>query len=818
MVNIERLLSTGLVWLSILATSSTAFPASKVETVDIERELQYYGNNDHTYYYGNDHGYGKGGGGGGGGGCSGKLTYFESEVLVTFDGFDEDPGDITRINWDGLEKTFMDSYNSLAYDLCDEYYTRVVDASIGMNSDGEILIKRSGCEYALRFYVQGVCQGCNPNTATLFSPPGQGGGYYRQLISTHGQATNEQMTIDVPVEKRRRRRTKEDKSSKSSKGSSWKGKGKGKGSKAGGDDDDDGGDGPNLGPDIPCDCSSKHPQFRTPTEEEFRVAYDAGIQAFGDSRPHRHGGVAVDYVVKVSEVEDVECSVVEEEFNALISIEFFGDREVVTDEERAVLEENFVWVYNGLQADRCDSPLFRTANLAEIILVSDPDEPQVFLYVFSVTGTCRGEGCSADVTLFAGDSLVRKLSDHLTYQGYNGACQCPLYTMEFGAPTTSEFEVRYFQAVQCEREKGRLVNIDASGEVVELGQDFTPFPTDFPVDAPSTGTPVSGEPTKAPVTLAPGETFPPTPEDAPSITIPPVSLPPGESNAPSLDPTALDDSRAPSFAPSPISTGVSEPPSVSEEPSSSEDSEAPSVSSEPSGGDDEESEAPSVSDEPSVSSEPTGGDDEESEAPSVSDEPSVSSEPSGGDDEESEAPSVSDEPSVSSEPTGGDDEESEAPSVSDAPSTSAEPSVSNAPDGGADPGPGGDSEAPSVSDAPSTSAEPSVSNAPDGGAAPGPGGDSEAPSISDAPSTSAEPSVSNAPDGGANPGPGGDSEAPSVSNAPSTSAKPSVSNAPDAGADPGPGGNSQAPSVSDAPSTSAEPSVSKSPSQEEASQ
>ncbi|KAL3921017.1 MAG: hypothetical protein SGILL_002974 [Bacillariaceae sp.] len=709
MVRIESLLSTSLICLTAL-TALAAIPETKVETVDVDRELQYYGNDN--YYYGNDGGGGSGKGGGSS--CPGKLTYFESEVLVTFDGFDQDMNDVTKINWDGLEQTFMESYNSLAYELCDEDFTRVVDASIGVNSDGEILIKRSGCEYALRYHVQGVCRGCNPNSATLFSPPGRGGGYYRQLISTDGLSVNEQSAIEMPMKnKQKRRREKEYKSNKSNKGSKGtKGKGggswNGKGSKGGGDgDDDDSG-----GPDIPCDCGSKHPQYRTPTEEEFRVAYDSGIRAFRESKPHRHGGVAVDYVAKVSEVEDVECSVVEEEFNALISVEFFGDRAVVTDEERAVLEENFVWVYNGLQADRCDSPLFRTATLAEIILVSDPDEPSAFLYVFFVTGTCRGVGCSATATLFSADDLFRKLSHHLGYEGSSGACQCPLYTMEFGAPTTSEFEVRYFQAVQCEREKGRLANIDASGEVTELGPDFTPFPTDFPVAPPSSVQPVS----LPPFTLPPGETFAPTTAPAPSITIPPFTLPPGQSNvpsaSPSLDPTQPDETRAPSMAPS---EEPSLQPSVSEAPSDGDVSEAPSVSEQPSvslqPSDSSDSEAPSVSEQPSVSDAPSNASD--SEAPSVSEQPSVSEAPSPGSD--SEAPSVSEQPSVSEAPSPGD--------LSDEPSESVQPSDSIVP-----------SETPSVSDQPSASSVPSELPSL-----------SDAPSVSEEPSGSGEPSVSNAP-------------------------------------------------------------------------
>ena len=64
------------------------------------------------------------------GSCSGELSYFQSEVYVDFNGFDNDPSDLTEIRWGSLEKAFRVSYNSLSEDLCDDSYRRVVDVSI----------------------------------------------------------------------------------------------------------------------------------------------------------------------------------------------------------------------------------------------------------------------------------------------------------------------------------------------------------------------------------------------------------------------------------------------------------------------------------------------------------------------------------------------------------------------------------------------------------------------------------------------------------------------------------------------------------------
>jgi hypothetical protein len=718
-------------------------------------------------------GKGKGKGkGGGSGGCPGPLVEFESEVLVDFDGFDDDASDITRINWDSLQLAFRNSYNSLSADMCDDQFRSIIDVKIQVNSNEEILIKRGGAQYSLRYLVTAVCRGCDAETITLFSPPEQGS--MRQLIASDGQLTGQ-----IPLERQQRRKAKSSKkeSKKESKSKSSKKESEGKG---GGEEES-------------CGCDSSNPEYRAPTEDEFRAAYDAEIREFQQFRQYRRGGVAVDCVIKVTEVADESCSVVVEEFMTLVSIEFFGDREAVSDEERATLEENFVLVYNGLQANRCDSPFFRTATLAEIVLVSDPDEPKVFLYVFAVTGTCRGEGCSQDMTLFQMDELMRKLQGATGFDP-DSECQCPVFGNDFGPPTTSDFEVRWFQVVQELRDVGKLTNIAASGEVMELPADFTSSPTSQP-----TAEGVPSAPTATPV---PSASF--SPEGAPSNSAPPSrpgdSLPPsqiGDSTAPSSSPTddippgilTFPPTSTPSLSPSSDSTADSAQPSISNEPTSIDESDAPtppvlspSLSEAPSGS----SEEPTLGDgsnEPTLgdgSNEPTLGDG--STLPSVSPEPSVSQVPTtGGDD--------SAEPSLSNEP-------SEAEFIiSDTPSDSPAPSLSQVPTTGGD-----DSEEPSlsneptevefiISDAPSDSPAPSVSEGPTSI-----DGSEEPTSLSFAPSSvptdgDAEQIVSDIPTAGE-----GSSEGPSVSASPGEV----VSDVPVASA---------GPSLSSEPSLSQRPSV-----------
>ncbi len=339
-----------------------------------------------------------------------------------------------------------------------------------------------------------------------------------------------------------RKSSKSAKSSKSSKKA--KSEGKGKGSKSGssaeggegGDDevDDDEVDGTEM-----CKCESRDPEYRPPTEDEFRIVFDSAIRdAKGSAVPPRRGGVSVDYVTKVTETVGVEpCSEVVEEFTTLVPVEFYGIATDVTEAERKVLEENFVYTYNGLQAHRCDL-LFRTASSAEIVLQGDPEEEKVFVYIFQVDGTCRGLGCSANLTLFqpADETTSRRLHFEEGDGGWAHAepesdCTCPLFATEFTAPTTDDFEARFFVVVQDLKTQGRLPNVSASGKVIEL-----PFNQE-PTAAPSLA---SGAPTLTGqnATDAPGE-----PEISPSPTLSPApSESDGDRDLPTVEPNATDTS------------------------------------------------------------------------------------------------------------------------------------------------------------------------------------------------------------------------------------------------------------------------------------
>jgi len=491
--------------------------------------------------------------------CSEPAVEFKKSVLVDFDGFDDDYKDKTRIDWQALEILFIDAYNSLSAVLCDDLFRRVEHVTIESDENDSKLIKRGGDVYSLRFTVQGTCRGCDPDDMTLFSPPDifsrelEGGGSHRlqdAIIDGDGTVTGVSRNLSSKSSKKSKssKSCKSSKKSKSSSKGSSSGKGKGKGDDCDNDDgDDDDGDDEDSGDVEICECKSRNPEYRPPTEDEFRLVYDSRIRDAKDGYiPPRRGGVSVDYVLKVTETYEVEpCSDVVEEFETLVAIEFYGVHREVTNVERTILEENIVYVYNGLQSHRCDEPLFRKATSAEFEVRADPSERKIFIYIFKVEGTCRGEGCSDDIKLF--DSDDGESSRRLHFEAGDGGwghaepesgCTCPVFSTESGAPTTDDFEARFFVVVQDLKAQGRLPNVDASGEVTEL-----PFP-ETTTSAPTTEDEFSELPTASPTrgyeTDVPGET------DSPSI-----SPAPSEPDAPdeSPAPTATNGTLAPATVP-----------------------------------------------------------------------------------------------------------------------------------------------------------------------------------------------------------------------------------------------------------------------------
>ena len=483
--------------------------------------------------------------------CSDDWVEFESKVLVDIEECDDDPNDVTTIDFKGLELTFRDTYNGLSGHLCDDDFREVVWARIEPDENGDYQIRRGGGQYSLMFSVVARCRGCDPYSATLFSPPTD---YYRRELGEgprNGQGSgrwgsDSQPRMSYPNSKKDNK-----------KGNSKKGKGNNNGlyrPKNNNNNNyrpppvnnrpvttrpDDYGVVPRPRPQQPqsqsqgfCECNTQNPEFRAPKEEEFRNFFDREVRKYGDiPMPHRHGAVDVDYILRVTEIEDVGCPDRVEEFQTMVLLELFGESTAVANRERRMLEDTFIQVYNGLQDLRCDYPYFRSITAAHIMMQADPGDPMTFIYVMKIRGTCRGRGCSENLYLFEDEDMYeRRLGwdEYARQHPRDMACSCPVFDPEIGPPSLSDFEVRYFVAIQDLKEKGKIVNFQATGDVTELPFGLTPapsmgpIPTEFPL--PTFPPTPSGNFTGFPITPAPSSVVPTsTPAPSPPATdAPPV--------------------------------------------------------------------------------------------------------------------------------------------------------------------------------------------------------------------------------------------------------------------------------------------------------
>jgi hypothetical protein len=604
-----------------------------------------------------------------------------------------------------------------------------------------------------------------------------------------------------------------------------------------------------------CECNSQTPEYRAPTEEEFRVSYDQVIKEFRAPRgAHRREAVIVDYVIRVAECENLQCPSSDVEvFSRMIVLCLLGARKEISEFERRVVEDAFVDVYNGLQTNRCDFPFFQKVTSADIMMAGDPADPKNFIYIFRITGTCRGDGCATEVGLFADPNTARtrlhlddprkarrmtqnktavdfmmlaeqdtpeETFDPFRVEGSFGwvgdldmlsdpqrlqrrlnwdtfakenpqeqGCTCPRFDPEIGPPLASDFEIQLTTAIQDLQDRGIILNIRAIDCVEELGDGGLTF-----------------EPTFQPLTPEPTGTFEPTQTWGPTMsgTAPPTTTAaPSTAQPPSINNSPTSRTQVPTTSAAPSSSAApSFSPSVSHEPSTR--TSAPTITAEPtiSPAPTADSLEPTVSPQPTRSSSPSTG-------PSVSLKPSVgpsrSQRPSIGPTSSAQPSTTTDPPTVSRAPSS-PPTTSRHPSLSptSTPSTSQQPStgiptVSQQPSRSQSPSSG-------PSNPPSVSSRPTISNAP-----------SEQPTVSTRPSAmpsdmpsfsptvSAQPSVTFSPT----------TLAPSISNPPSDSPGPSnrpsptptISSQPSVTASDPPSILPSTPPVSPMPSSSALPSA-----------
>jgi subtilisin-like proprotein convertase family protein len=616
--------------------------------------------------------------------------------------YNGDPALVTKRDVTFLERGFRQTYNAVNKKLCDDKFREIHFVDAIAQDGGSPVIPRGGLSFGFRFFVKGVCRGCDPN-ANLFSPPL---GYHRELSSN--DMVDEALSLEyesdaynneknqherqlwqphvewdpwrpVPTQKKphdpnyygvRYYDSKGTKSSNSKGSKTSKGYSPGyKESKSGGHDG-----GGHVG--STCTCDSPSPLWHPPTEAAFQKAYNNYIVTVANTEGIKQTmEEMIEIVTDVVEIDAKYCAENPSFFDTFLEIEFIGTN--ITSPEIDIIETNVRAVYNGLRDKTCDL-LFRETVSVSLVLDSSTDT--TFSLLLLVEAECRD--CPIDTTIFE-NTNQRQLSLSGLYhpwypKQFDSACYCPTFEINTGAPTDSAFEVAFRDAVLELNAIGELPNVEDVVAVQEITDGDGAMPT--PAQAPFSEIPGTPNPTARPTSGensgqgAPTASPSSSPSDSPSST--PSSSPSASpSKSPSSSPTSSPSTSprgSPSTSPNsqPSTSHPSSEPSTTAAPSSIEPSSSPSTSpsqspsqlpSEQPSGENElpiTSSKPPVSPSQSPSSEPSG-------SPSLSFEPTTSEEPS-------QSPSLSLQPSTSILP-------SESPSLSLQPSFSSEPTLSTEP-------------------------------------------------------------------------------------------------------------------------------------------
>jgi hypothetical protein len=161
-----------------------------------------------------------------------------------------------------------------------------------------------------------------------------------------------------------------------------------------------------------------------------------------DMEPPASGDVAYDNENRMTE-----------DFESFVIVQFMGNRDAVIEEEVNAVEDSMPQVYNKLQESSfCDSTK-RVLDSAVLQTVDPGPTSDTFLLGFFWMGTCEGDGCSGDPMFFAPPG--------------SASISCGENKLE-GPPVIEDFENNLFSSILLLRETGTLVNIQASGDAVEV--------------------------------------------------------------------------------------------------------------------------------------------------------------------------------------------------------------------------------------------------------------------------------------------------------------------------------------------------------------
>lgn len=412
-------------------------------------------------------------------GCVDPNTFFDSDVVVTFEG---DANSLNARTYSDLEVSFLNSYNTLRSKFCDGE-SRVVT---GVTVDPSSLSTNPLFEqFSLRFVVNVGCDRCSMDT-TLFAPDGDDNTrrktesnesrdllIYKRPHNIRGASPLSAKPVSTPVATIS----------------------------------------PPPSP-VPNqvdtsfrvseeECCPPNGEQRAPYASEFVKAFDSSYkaQAIGNRALQAN---PIQLILKAVEIASVSCEEPLEEFDADVFVEMSGSPEDVTDSEFSVLEISFRDSYNTLGESLCD-PLFRTV-VQVTAKLDDPDirhlheaagnegggrklQRQRGRFAYRVRAKCRG--CRRNPRLFADGVSGRRVLEmqydrQLQFVVDQDTCYCAVGAEERGV-YIDEFTRAYNSSIQGLNERGILKNIE-SVDGVEEEEIFTWSPTTSPTNFPTAPT------------------------------------------------------------------------------------------------------------------------------------------------------------------------------------------------------------------------------------------------------------------------------------------------------------------------------------------
>jgi hypothetical protein len=458
--------------------------------------------------------------------CEDTIQTFKTDVFGLFSG-DMDLADDTKVL--RLEQVFLETYNSLNLlneATCDAYFHQIIKVKAKVNVEFNSIngvfpiSSQTKNRFSVQFKITCKCRGCDPD-ASIFSAAGVSAKNIYGIMNPKSSSQKNQFMVML------QRGIQQD----------------------------------------ACFCA-RDAEFRTPTIKEFRLALEGNINRtleLGISNTMRNDGrssssssenqsvtpftrnvdstVFIEKVVRLSEVDAVDCPQQIDFFEDVVEIVIFGDPDSLTKEGKATLEALFVASFNEAQEGFCD-PFFRTITNATLIdsldrrnLQTKVNKTKSYKVLFRIVGYCRAcpkrglfQNDAIKSRLLLGDAMIwdeinHRGDHHHHLQETTNECYCAINAIANNRTLTEE-EFRFVYSRNVD-------GINGIDNVLNVDGFITASPSQAPSLMPSTS------PTSNPSL---------DPSSSPSIT---PSLIPTESpsQSPSISPTRSP-SRSPSNSPS----------------------------------------------------------------------------------------------------------------------------------------------------------------------------------------------------------------------------------------------------------------------------